>query len=66
MLVRHTAPAAMDGLVSISAGVLDSTEGLALTADLCHDEKPDFYAFAGERRAIAAAEMEGMFGVPAP
>jgi len=66
VLVRHIAPAAMDGMISISAGMLDSTEGLALTADLCHDEKPDFYAFAGERRAISAAELEEMFGARTP
>jgi hypothetical protein len=61
IFLRHLQPEAMDGMISISAGALDSTEGLRLAADLCHDEKPTFYAFEGERRAIPAAEIALMF-----
>ena len=60
VLVRHVMPPAMEGMISISAGLLDSTEGLTLAADLSHDEKPAYYAFAGERRVFTASEITQM------
>lgn len=62
VLVRHLQPPAMEAMISISAGLLDQTEGLTLAADLSHDEKPGYYAFAGERRAFTAADIARMFG----
>ncbi|NPD14385.1 hypothetical protein HOY34_04120 [Xinfangfangia sp. D13-10-4-6] len=64
VLTRYLAPEAMTGMISLQVGVLDSTEGLRLAADISHDEKPDFYAFAGERRVINSTELEGMFSGP--
>lgn len=64
VFVRYAAPEAMTGMISISAGVLDSTEGLRLAADLAHDEKPAFYTFEGQRRSIPSAELEAMFTQP--
>lgn len=61
VLTRYLAPDAMAGMISISVGLLDCTEGLRLAADISHDEKPAFYAFAGERRAVSSAELEAMF-----
>lgn len=64
VFLRYAQPAAMDGMISISAGTLDSTEGLRLAADISDDERPAYYAFANERRAISAAELEAMFSRP--
>ena len=64
VLVRHVAPAAMDGMISLSAGLLDQTDGLTLAADLCHDEKPGYYAFEGQRRVINADDIARMFAAP--
>lgn len=61
VLSRYLAPEAMAGMISLSVGLLDSTEGLRLAADISHDEKPGFYAFEGERRVINSNELEGMF-----
>ena len=54
----------MEPMISVSAGQLDKAEGLTLAADLCHDEKPDYYSFEGQRRTINAAELARMFEVP--
>ena len=64
MLTYYLSPEAMTGMISISAGALDETEGLRLAADISFDEKPGFYAFEGERREISASELESMFGQP--
>ena len=61
LLGGPVAPEAMAGMISLSVGLLDSTEGLRLAADISHDEKPGFYAFEGERRVINSSELEGMF-----
>ncbi|MEO1678899.1 MAG: GFA family protein [Pseudomonadota bacterium] len=61
MFVRHVQPAAMDGMISLSAGALDDPDGLHLAADLCADEKPEYYTFEGERREISSADVETMF-----
>ncbi|WP_112310687.1 GFA family protein [Pseudogemmobacter bohemicus] len=61
VLTRYLAPDVMSGMISLSAGLLDRTGGLRLAADISHDEKPDFYAFEGERRVINTAELEAMF-----
>lgn len=61
VLTRHLAPDAMAGMISLSVGLLDRTEGLRLAAEISHDEKPDFYAFAGERRVITTGELEAIF-----
>ena len=62
MFVRHLAPEMMDGMLSISAGTLDSTDGMRLAAETYVDEKPALYSFDGERRMMTGAEVESMFG----
>ncbi len=61
MFVRHVAPAAMDGMLSLSAGTLDDFEGMKLTAETYIDRKPDFYSFKGDRRVMTEAEVEEMY-----
>lgn len=61
VFLRHCAPAAMDGMISISAGTLDSSDGLRLAADISVDERPAYYAFANDRRAISSSELEHFF-----
>jgi hypothetical protein len=61
LFVRHVQPEAMDGMLSLSAGCLDAHDGLTLAAETYVDRKPDFYAFAGERRGLTEAEVEAMF-----
>lgn len=60
LFVRHVLPEAMDGMISISAGCLDSTEGLVLAADTYVDAKPGYYTFEGNRRGMTTAEIEAM------
>ena len=57
---RLTAPGPMQGMMSLSAGSLDTIEGLELTAELFVDDKPAGYAFAGERPRLTGAEVLAM------
>lgn len=59
---RLTAAGPMQGLMSVSAGSLDSLEGLAFAHEVFIDAKPDSYAFAGERRRMTEAEVMEMAG----
>lgn len=61
LFVRHTQPAAMDGMLSLSAGCLDDHEALNLTAELHADKRPDFFAFEGDRRELNSDEIEAGF-----
>jgi hypothetical protein len=51
----------MDGMLSISAGALDSLDGLTLAGETHVDQKPDAYDFAGERRKMTTADVEAMY-----
>ena len=51
----------MDGMISLSAGCLDTFEDLTLAAETYIDAKPDFYTFEGERRGLTEAEVEAMY-----
>ncbi|MDJ1008368.1 MAG: GFA family protein [Paracoccaceae bacterium] len=64
VLVRYLQPEAMQGMISLSAGTLDDSDGLQLAADICSDEKPDYYAFEGERRGLPSEEVRAMFARP--
>ena len=64
LLTYFTDPAPMNGMAQISAGALDSTEGLRLAADISDDEKPGYYAFEGERRKISGEELAAMVSGP--
>ncbi|TRD22079.1 GFA family protein [Palleronia caenipelagi] len=59
---RLTAPGPMQGMVALSAGSLDSLDGLELTSEIYIDHKPAGYAFAGERQRMTEAEVLAAFG----
>ena len=61
VFVRHLSPETMDGMLSISAGAMDSLEGLELAGETHVDQKPAAYAFAGERRQMTTAEVDAMY-----
>lgn len=61
LFVRHVKPEAMDGMISLSAGCLDDYDGLTLAAETYYDDKPDFFAFEGDRRTLTTAEIEAMY-----
>ncbi|MDJ0825065.1 MAG: GFA family protein [Rhodobacter sp.] len=63
MFWRLTAEGPMRGMMSLSAGSLDSLEGLELTAEVYIDHKPAGHAFAGERKRMTEAEILDMVGV---
>ena len=63
---RLTAPGPMEGMLSLSAGSLDSMEGLSFDVEVYIDAKPDIYAFAGERRRMTEAEVMAMVAASAP
>ncbi|RVT81960.1 GFA family protein [Rhodobacteraceae bacterium CCMM004] len=63
---RLTAPGPMQGLLSLSAGSLDSLAGLALTYECYIDSKPEGHAFAGERPRMTEAEVLEMVKAPPP
>lgn len=45
----------------VHAGTLDDTAGFAFTTELFIDEKPDSYAFTGERTVLTGAEVFAQF-----
>ena len=57
---RLTMEGPMKGLYSLSAGTLDSLEGLELTGEVYIDHKPAGYAFAGERKRMTEADVMAM------
>ena len=60
---RLTAAGPMQGMMSLSAGSLDSLDGLELTTEVYIDHKPAGHAFAGERKRMTEAEVLAMAGV---
>lgn len=58
---RHLRPESMDGMLSISAGALDSLDGLVLAGETHVDQKPDAYDFAGERRKMTTSDVDAMY-----
>lgn len=61
---RLTAPGPMQGMLSLSAGALDSLEGMDFTSEVYVDHKPSSHAFAGERKRMTEAEVLEMVGAP--
>jgi hypothetical protein len=61
VFVRHLTPESMDGMLSVSAGALDQFDGLTLAGETHIDQKPEVYAFSGERRQMTTAEVEVMY-----
>ncbi len=65
IFVRHVEPAAMNGMLSVSAGAFDSLDGMKLTAETYIDCKPGIYNLAGDHRTLTEAEIEAMYAPPA-
>lgn len=61
LFVRYVQPEAMDGMISLSTGCLDSLDGLALTAETHIDQRPDFFAFEGDRKGLTSDEIRTGF-----
>ena len=58
---RLTAPGPQHGLLSLSAGSLDSMEGMKFTSEVYIDHKPTAYAFAGsDRNQMTEADVLAM------
>ncbi len=60
---RMTAPGPMQGMMSLSAGALDSLDGLAFTTEVYIEQKPETHAFAGDRRRMTEAELLASMGI---
>ncbi len=63
---RLTAEGPMQGLLSLSAGSLDSLEGMEFTTEVYIDHKPDGHAFAGERKRMTEADVMAMVAAAGP
>jgi len=63
LFYRITAEGPMAGFFSLSAGSLDSLDGLALETEVYIDHKPAGHAFAGDRPRMTEAEVLAMAGV---
>ncbi|MEL6523179.1 MAG: hypothetical protein AAFQ66_19560 [Pseudomonadota bacterium] len=61
LFIRHVAPEAMDGMLSLSAGTLDSLDGLHLGAETYIDRKPDLLMAGDDHRKLTEAEVEAMY-----
>ena len=58
---RLTAPGPMQGLLSLSAGALDSMDGLTFASEVYIDNKPASHAFAGtNRKQMTEADVMAM------
>lgn len=60
---KLTAPGDHQGMMSISAGALDSLDGLELTSEVFIDHKPAGHAFAGDRHRMTEADVLKMAGL---
>lgn len=61
---RATASGPTQGFLSLSAGALDSLDGLELAKEIYIDHKPDGYAFSGTRQQMTEAEVVAAFNAP--
>lgn len=52
-----------NGNYGLLAGLFDGLEGFTFTEEIFVDEKPDYYAFAGERERLTGPEVLAKFGV---
>ncbi len=57
---RLTMPGPMQGLTVMSAGALDSMDGMQFDNEVYIDHKPDSHAFAGERKRLTEADVMAM------
>lgn len=64
LLWRMTADGPHAGMLSLSAGTLDSLNGLSLSHEIYIDQKPDAYSFSGHRKQMTQAQVEAQFSAP--
>ncbi|WP_193143117.1 MULTISPECIES: GFA family protein [unclassified Meridianimarinicoccus] len=63
---RLTVPGPMHGLMSVTAGTLDSLDGLTLTTEVYIDHKPAGHAFAGDTKKMTEADILAMVAASNP
>ena len=51
---------------SVSAGALDSLDGMVFDTEVYIDAKPDSHAFAGERKRMTEADVMAMVNAAPP
>lgn len=61
---RFVGDGPLKGLMSLSAGSLDSLEGLSFDTEVYIDSKPSGHSFAGERTRLTEAEVLASAGTP--
>ncbi len=49
------------GMAAVPAGLFDDQSGFGLGLEIYVDQRPDYYAFAGERKEMTEAEVVAMF-----
>ncbi|NSX54036.1 GFA family protein [Parasulfitobacter algicola] len=63
LLWRLTAPGPMQGMLILSAGALDSLDGMVFDNEVYIDHKPASHAFAGDDRTqMTEAEVLALYG----
>lgn len=63
---RITLEGPMKGTYEFCLGLFDDASDLPLTGEIYIDRKPSSFAYAGEHATMTEAEVEAMFGLPAP
>ncbi len=61
---RVTAGGADSNSYQLSAGLFENAAGLPLNLEVFIDEKPQAYAFEGDRKRMTGAELFAMFAPP--
>lgn len=61
IFIRHLQPELMEGMISLSAGALDSLDGMKLAGETYFDCKPDLYEFKGDRKTMTEAEVDAIY-----
>ncbi|MEZ4321792.1 MAG: GFA family protein [Myxococcota bacterium] len=60
---RVTAPGPLSGAYEIPIGLLDDANGLTMVREIFIDQKPDAFAYHGERTTLTRAEVLALYGV---
>lgn len=60
---RMTAPGPQSGMLILSAGALDSMDGMTFASEIYIDHKPDGHAFAGDHPRLTEPELLASMGI---